>query len=208
MDKNKRLKSGYHQLLTALILFFIILPTEGICIGVKAGDLPPYTAPEIEVDARAAGFIEIIVEGGGIYGGINPTTKNITTINSNGEIVVASTSFYGGSQSDTFPIKKETVAELADFIVKAGFFSMEEVYDCDPGNSKCKDRKKSYPPAVPLTIEVAIDDLKKKVTVTVYEPYMVNNPKEFTDIVHQINKVISDARGRNWRLRLGSGLNI
>jgi len=65
---------------------------------------------------------------------------------------------------------------------------MKELYDCDQSNQPCQDRKIKYPPAVPLKIEVTFGQVKKQVTVTVYEKGMVEYPEGFELIANRIDE--------------------
>lgn len=150
---------------------------------------PEVTSPEINSDT----FIEIKMEGGGFYGGVNPVTENTKLIKSDGTVVIHSQQMYTGSTERTFSIARTQVEELAKFIRDNGFFRMKTLYDCDPSNSDCQERKKKYPPAVPLKIEVKIGKVTKHVTVTVYEKGMVEYPNEFEQIVNKIDELTTRA---------------
>lgn len=138
-------------------------------------------------------FIEISLGGGGIYGGINPTIQNASMIKSNGEISIIHRALYTGAQKDSKRISRAQLEGLAKFIAERGFFKMKDVYDCREGDKKCQLRKTGYPPAVPLSISIAIGDLRKTVTVTVYEKGMVDYPEDLEVIVNKINEAISQA---------------
>lgn len=149
------------------------------------------TSQQAKINSKTV--IEISLSGGGIYGGINPTTENKKTIKNNGETTIIYKSLYGSSSRQTYLIKREELENLAQFIVDNGFFNMKDVYDCSTFNLKCEDRKNRYPPAVPLIIDVTIGEMKKKVIVTVYEKGMVDYPKKLDKIVDKINKTIDMA---------------
>ncbi|KPL00672.1 MAG: hypothetical protein AMJ91_03675 [candidate division Zixibacteria bacterium SM23_73_3] len=139
-------------------------------------------------------FIEISIEGGGIYGGINPTTKNRKVIRTDGGITVTKEQLHTGGKVETFFTTRAEVEELARFIRDNGFFGLNGIYDCSESNSECQGRKKKYPRPVPLEIEVTIGDLKKKVIVTVYEKGMIDYPDNLEVIVNQVSRVIDQAR--------------
>lgn len=126
----------------------------------------------INIDIEHANFIEIVMSGGGFYGGINPTIENRILISNNGNIIITHNSLYGNRTKKILYISKEKVKDLTGFIIKKGFFKMKDIYDCNPGDRECNDRKRLYPPAIPLTLSVTIDNIKKKVVVTVYEKSM------------------------------------
>ena len=139
-------------------------------------------------------FIEISLNGGGFYGGINPTTENKKTIKSDGKIIVSGKSFYDDRTENSYSVSRNEVEKLADFISAKGFFTMKDVYDCSAANQKCEDRKHHYPPAVPIRIHATIGDSDKTVTVTVHEENMVEYPAELDTIINKINGLIDNAK--------------
>ena len=139
-------------------------------------------------------FVEIFLDGGGFYGGVNPPTENRKIIKSNGEIIISRKSLYDNGTGKNYFVSRSEVEGLADFISAKGFFNMEDVYDCSMANQKCEDRKNHYPPAVPLKIGATIGNLNKTVTITVYEDGMIEYPKELAEIVNNINEVINKAQ--------------
>jgi hypothetical protein len=151
---------------------------------------PEVTTPKISSDT----FIEITMEGGGFYGGVNPVSENIKLIKSDGTVVIRSKQLYTGGRERTFSIPRAKVEELAHFITDNGFFQMKELYDCDQSNRECQERKRKYPPAVPLKIDVTIGQVKKHVTVTVYEKGMVEYPDEFELIVNRIDELTNQEK--------------
>ncbi|HEX7400743.1 MAG TPA: hypothetical protein VF369_01070 [candidate division Zixibacteria bacterium] len=146
---------------------------------------PEVTSPKINSDT----FIEIKMEGGGFYGGANPVTENTKLIKSDGTVVIRNKQMYTGSKESTFSIPRVQVEELAKLIYDNGFFSMKILYDCDKSNRSCQDRKIKYPPAVPLKIDVTIGQVRKQVTVTVFEKGMVEYPDEFALIANRIDEL-------------------
>ena len=151
---------------------------------------PEDTAPKISSDT----FIEIKMEGGGFYGGANPVTENTKLIKNDGTVVIRNKQLYTGSGEKTFSIPRAKVEELAHFITDNGFFQMKELYDCDQSNRECQDRKIKYPPAVPLKIDVTIGQVRKQVTVTVYEKGMVEYPDEFELIGNRIEELTNQEK--------------
>ena len=149
--------------------------------------LPP---PEIDSDT----FIEISLVGGGIYGGDNPTTENKRVIENDGRILIKLKQLRTGERNEILFTSRANVKQLAKFIRDHGFFAMKDLYDCAPSDRKCEDRKKKYPRPVPLRIDVAIGNVEKQVTVTIYEMGMVDYPDELEAIVSRIDGVINQAR--------------
>ncbi len=146
---------------------------------------PEVSSPEINSDT----FIEIKMEGGGFYGGVNPVSENIKLIKSDGTVVIHSKQLYTGGKEKTFSVPRAKIEEMARLIIDQGFFQMKELYDCDQSNQQCQDRKIKYPPAVPLKIDVTIGQLRKQVTVTVYEKGMVEYPDGFELIANRIEEL-------------------
>lgn len=139
-------------------------------------------------------FIEISLEGGEFYGGINPVTENKKVIKSDGEIVISYKQLYTPSEEKTLFTSRDKVEGLTRFIRDHGFFAMKDIYDCDTSNKECQDRKNHYPPAVPLKISVTFGNSTKEVIVTVYEKGMVNYPEALELIVKKIDEVINQAK--------------
>ena len=139
-------------------------------------------------------FIQISLEGGGFYGGINPVAENKKVIRSDGEILISYKQLYSPGEEKTLFTSRDRVEETAAFMRDSGFFVMKDIYDCDTLNKECQDRKNHYPPAVPLKIRVTIGNLTKEVIVTVYEKGMVNYPEVLELIVNKIDEVINQAK--------------
>jgi hypothetical protein len=153
------------------------------------------TSPDQVVadEIGATTFIEITMEGGGFYGGFNPVTENTKVIKTTGEILVHTRQLYTGERDETFFVSRGEIEKLGRLIRDSGFFSMKDVYDCEASNSECYDRKKKYPPAVPLHLGVTIGQMRKGVTVTVFESGMIDYPEGFQTIVDRINELIAGA---------------
>lgn len=137
-------------------------------------------------------FIEISIDGGGFYGGINPTTVNKKVIKNSGEVLITRKQLYSQGETKIVFITRDKAEELAKFILDKNFFEVRDIYDCDENNQKCKDRKRHYPPAVPLRIDVTIGNWSKKVVITVYEKGMIDYPQKIEEIVTKINEVINE----------------
>lgn len=179
--------------LPILILFFVFSCTclRGSC---------PQRATRSDQSSQGVysnTFIEISMQGGGFYGGVNPVTENKSLIKSNGEILVSTKQLYTGDKIDTLFTSPGKVEELAEYIRDNGFFNMKDVYDCGESNQECQERKRKYPPAVPLQLDVTIGQTTKQVTVTVYEKGMVDYPDNLEAIVNRIKEVISRAEEQN-----------
>jgi hypothetical protein len=136
--------------------------------------------------------IEISITGGGFYGGINPTTENRLTVHSDGRVIVSHGSLYGGASEKSYTAPRDQVLELAGEIAALGFFSMDELYDCKAGHKKCELRKTNYPPAVPIEVEVRIDNDHHRVKVTVFDNSMVRYPEELDQIVVKVRELAKD----------------
>ena len=139
-------------------------------------------------------FIQVSLEGGGFYGGINPVTENTRMIKSTGEIFIHTDQLYTGERNDTLFTSRHEVEKLAQFIRDSGFFALEDMYDCDPSDGECSQRKKKYPRPVPLRLDVTIGEMRKSVTVTVFKKGMVDYPESVEAIVDRINELIARVR--------------
>lgn len=143
-------------------------------------------------------FIEISVDGGGMYGGIVPQRRNYT-IKNDGEILISH--WYaihdGYTVTKTYSITRSEVEELARLIIDSGFFDMNDIYDCSEIDQKCKGAKSSNLIADPLTIEVKIGNSSKKVVVTVFRYYIeedvIDYPKELDEIFDKVYEIIDGA---------------
>ncbi len=136
-------------------------------------------------------FIQIRLQGGGFYGGINPVTENIRMIKTTGEIFIHTKQLYTGERNDTLFTSRGDVEKLARFIRDNDFFTLKDIYDCDPSNDECSERKKKYPRPVPLQVDVTIGSMRKSVTVTVFEKGMIDYPESLEAIVDRINELIA-----------------
>jgi hypothetical protein len=179
------------QYLAILFLLFVSVGHYSVYCSPKQG-VSSVRSASLEIGSDT--FIEISLEGGGVYGGANPVTRNQKVITSNGTILIRYKQLYSGDKSETLLTSRVEVEKLAKFIYDNEFFKMKDIYDCSPSNQKCKDRKKKYPPAIPVTVSVKIGNLKKKVTVTVFEKGMIDYPHSFEVIVDEINEVVSQAK--------------
>ena len=149
-----------------------------------------------DIDTHYAGFIQIIYRPGGFYGGANPTTSPMVTINGDGEVTRTHRSLYGGTSSQTSFVAQDRVQELAKVIIDNGFFEMDDIYDCSPGDRECEESKHHYPPSVPLELEVIIDNYEKKVILTVYrENLVVDHPATLDTILKAIGELVAEAMG-------------
>lgn len=166
------------------------LPLSILILFLVVGCNPVKESPQ-EIDGST--FIQIRLEGGGFYGGINPVTENIRMIKATGEILIHTEQLYTGERNDTLFTSRDEVEKLARFISDKGFFTLKDMYDCDPSNEECNERKKKYPPAVPLQVDVTIGNMRKSVTVTVFEKGMIDYPESFEAIVDRINELIARA---------------
>ena len=147
-------------------------------------------SPEVtSLKINSGTFIEIRIDGGGFYGGVNPVTENTKLIKNDGTVVIRNKQMYSSGEERTFSVPRAKVEELAIFITNNGFFQMKELFDCDQSNQQCRDRKIKYPPAVPLKIDVTIGQVRKQVTVTVYEKGMVEYPDGFELIANRIDEL-------------------
>lgn len=152
----------------------------------------PIKEPRQKIDGST--FIQIKMVGGGFYGGINPVTENIRMIKTTGEILIHTKQLYTGERNDTLFTSRDEVEKLARFIRDNGFFNLKNMYECDPSNEECNQRKKKYPRPVPLQVHLTIGDMRKSVTVTVFEKGMIDYPETFEAIVDRINELIIRAR--------------
>ncbi|UCB51603.1 MAG: hypothetical protein JSV10_06295 [Candidatus Zixiibacteriota bacterium] len=139
-------------------------------------------------------FIEISLDGGGLYAGVNPTTRNNKLIENDGRILIKFRQLYTGERDEMLFTSRARVERLARFIRDNGFFAMKDLYDCAPSGGECEYRKKKYPRPVPLRINVAIGNSERQVTVTIFKMGMVDYPDELEAIVGRIDEVIRQAR--------------
>ncbi|NIN01792.1 MAG: hypothetical protein GTO24_27935 [candidate division Zixibacteria bacterium] len=166
------------------------LPLSILILFLVVGCNPVKESPQ---EIGGSTFIQIKLEGGGFYGGYNPVTENIRTIKTTGEILIHTKQLYTGDRDVTLFTSRDEVEKLAGFILDNGFFTLKDMYDCDPSNEECNQRKKEYPPAIPLQVDVTIGNMRKSVTVTVFEKGMIDYPESFEAIVDRINELIARA---------------
>jgi hypothetical protein len=147
-----------------------------------------YQFVSIAVDSST--FIEISMSGGHMYGGANPTSHSYE-IQGDGTAVYRTESMYTKNRIVEYEMPRERLEALARSIISEGFFEMHSLYDCDHNNAACERRKRHYPPAVPLMLNVTIDDVSKTVEVTVFERGMIDYPDGLQAIVDEIRGIFS-----------------
>jgi hypothetical protein len=145
--------------------------------------------PDPGPPVRPDSVIEMSLFGGGIYGGINPTTEDRLTIYGDGRVIVSKASLNGGQEGSAASVPPGEVLALVRKIASLGFFNLDREYDCGAGDRNCEGMKTSYPPAVPLEVEVRIDDARHRVRVSVFEPGTVKYPAKLDDIVAEIREL-------------------
>jgi hypothetical protein len=130
--------------------------------------------------------IQILVEGGGYYGGANPTIVKKYVIEGDGTVTVRNVQYYSEGGTKTLKVTRGSVEDLARFILEKDLFAMEDFYDCSEDDPECEHRKNHYPPAVPLHLCITIGSRTKDITVTVFEKDMIDYPENLESIVERI----------------------
>jgi hypothetical protein len=160
--------------------------------AVTSHESGPERLPPQEIDSNT--FIEISLDGGGLYAGVNPTTRNNKLIENDGRILIKFRQLYTGERNEMFFTSRAEVERLARFIRDNAFFAMKNLYDCAASDGECEYRKKKYPRPVPLRMNVVIGNSEKQVTVTIFKMGVVDYPDELETIVSEIDGVIRQAR--------------
>lgn len=134
--------------------------------------------------------IEIVLTGGGLYNGINPTISDKITIYKSGLIQrVLKTKLQPETVTEKKISRKEQL-KLAQFIIDMGFFEFNNTYDCTEKDYACKSRINSEPYPIPLTLIVSVGGRVKRTYVSLFAPHLesnwVNYPKKLEHIVNAI----------------------
>jgi hypothetical protein len=172
--------------LSVLLVALVLLPGCFLKLrppGEEPSSEGTYDFVSINIDSST--FIEISMTGGYHYGGANPTRHDYE-IRPDGKAVFRSRSMYTEDRTVEYDMPREQLERLAGRIIGEGFFEMRRLYDCDLDDAECKRRKRHYPPAVPLVLEVTIGNVSKKVEVTVFEHGMTDYPDGLEVIVNEI----------------------
>lgn len=179
-----------YYLLSLIVLVVFVLQCTRQTVPRQEISSDESSLPEVKSNT----VIEVLLEDGGLYGGINPVTESKKLIKNDGTILISHQQLYTGEKSETLFTSRSEVRVLAEFIRERGFFAMKHVYDCSTDNKECEDRKKKYPRPVPLRISVTIGDVTKEVTVRVHQKDMIDYPDELDAIVDKIDEVIKQTR--------------
>ncbi len=111
-------------------------------------------------------YINIELNGGGYYGGIDPVIKDFIMIKSDGRLIQEFQSVNHGLLVTKKYIPRLELEMFADYVVKQGFYEMERVYDCT--TPACMKRKRLKPRPVPLRLSIAYGDRKKVITIAIW----------------------------------------
>lgn len=134
--------------------------------------------------------IEIVMTGGGLFNGINPTISDKIIIYNSGLIQRTLKTKLQGEIFTEKKITKEQQHNLAQFIIDMDFFEMDNIYDCANKDYACIERINAEPYPIPLTLIVSIGGRVKRIYVALYAPNLesnwVNYPKKLTAIVNAI----------------------
>ncbi len=147
---------------------------------------------EIYVPEETLTYINIELNGGGYYGGIDPVVKDFIMIKSDGRLIKEFQSVNHGLLVTKKYIPRLELEMFADYIVKQGFYDMERVYDCTA--SACMKRKRHKPRPVPLRLSVAYGDRKKVITLAIWgednlKTKYVDYPPALDHIIDAIQKM-------------------
>ena len=112
-------------------------------------------------------YVEIVLAGGGFYGGIDPVFKNYIQIKSTGRLIHEFHSLQRGEVKTKKDISKTDLLSIAEFIKKKNFFEFQDYYDCE--TPACKERVEESPTPIPLRLFVKYGTMYKMVTVRIWE---------------------------------------
>lgn len=94
------------------------------------------------------------ISGGGIYGGINPTTEDSTVIESSvsgvSKIRISASTLYGTPRQVEREVDRVGVLELVRTIEALDFFALQERYNLD----ETEKAARPYPSPVPIRVEI------------------------------------------------------
>lgn len=133
-------------------------------------------------------YVEIVLAGGGYYGGIDPVFKNYIQIKSTGRLIHEFHSLQRGEVKTKKDIPKEDLLSLAEFIKNKNFFDFQDYYDCE--TTVCNKRKEESPTPIPLRLYVKYGTMYKMVTVSIWEDDK-NGQYRFVDYPEDL-KIIVD----------------
>lgn len=138
--------------------------------------------------------IEIYINGGGLYTGVNPTIYNRLTIYNSGLVHKETKTKLQGEKVEDKKITKDDLRKLAQYIIDQGFFEYNYLYDCAPGDKACNARLNMSPEPSALSVTVTVGARRKKIYVALYAPGIesnwVNYPASLEKIVNAIYAIV------------------
>ncbi len=116
--------------------------------------------------AAPAPLIQVELNGGGYYGGIDPVFRNFIRIKTDGRLVREFQSEHQPLLVIRRDIGRDELEAFAAYVLREGFFDMDRLYDC--GDPACEDRKSEPPTPVPLRLSITYGLRKHVVTVAIF----------------------------------------
>jgi hypothetical protein len=143
-------------------------------------------------------LINIELNGGGYFGGIDPVFRNFTHIKTDGRVIREFKSQHQPLLVVRQNISRDELEAFAEYVAKEGFFEMERLYDCrDPA---CQARKSESPTPIPLRLSVTYGRRKHVVTISIFgdddtRRRYVDYPEALDRIIGTIGKMAQAREG-------------
>jgi hypothetical protein len=133
--------------------------------------------------------IEIMLVGGGYFGGVDPVERNYIQIKPTGRCIKEYKTVSRDVMKTKKDIPRQQLEDLVRFIADKKFFAMSNIYDCDA--PECIKRKTQKPTPIPLRLYVRYGDKQKSITVNIWgrdgnTARYINYPPELDIIIENI----------------------
>jgi hypothetical protein len=127
----------------------------------KTKDKNPTTQAKVEPT-----YINIELIGGGYYGGVDPVTRDIIHIKSDGRLIKEFQTKEKGLVINKKNIPRAELEKFCEFVVNQKFFDFEREYNCE--SEVCERRKRQKPTPIPLRLSIAYGSRKKVISISIW----------------------------------------
>jgi hypothetical protein len=111
-------------------------------------------------------YINIELIGGGYYGGVDPVTRDIIHIKSDGRLIKEFQTKDKGLVINKKNIPRAELEKFCEFVVNQKFFDFEREYNCE--SEVCERRKRQKPTPIPLRLSIAYGSRKKVISISIW----------------------------------------
>ncbi len=140
---------------------------------------------------EAQTYINIELVGGGFYGGIDPVSRDIILIKSDGRLIKEYQTKNKGLTVTKKNIPRAELEKFCEFVVSQKFFEFDREYHCT--DETCEQRKRQKPLPLPLRISIAYGNQKKVISLPIWgtderRTHYINYPPALDNIIDAIHR--------------------